>query len=667
MHSYQDYLEKARNLKKYDISYYSGAPLVSDHQYDLLLQELELIEKLHPEWKVPWSSTNKVGFSGNARNFKIKHGIEMLSIRHTYNLLDVKKFISLAQEGLQNHPFVLVTEYKVDGVAISIRYENKALKWIATRGNGVCGEDVTKNMVTSGVPLTLDYDGVCEIRGEAFINKENFCHMNKLRRAQELTEWNNPRNLTAGSLLLKDVNEFISRNVEFIAYDVWTEEPYIDSHLEAIRWLDQQLLPTVPIIGKHKTYEDVTHVIETASRDMCHQKFMVDGIVLKVDSYKSWSILGQTDKFRKSMLAYKYSTVNKRTLLKDIVLSVGKTGIITPVAELLPVYIDGSTISRCSLHNMNAMLSYKFHIGDMVFVDKAGGIIPIITGIDFLYREQNNIDNLYVWNGCCPVCDVKIYDNVDDVCTDQVCCTNKECIGQKISQTLHFFSKGGIDLYGIGKGFITKCFEKQLVVDSWDFFGLTKETIMCIDGVGEQLANTLFNTLNAGKYITLKSFLKGLAIPSIGSKYASVLANHFVDLDHLEEANTDDLSAIHGLGVGRIRQIMWFFSSNIYQGIKDKIRLYGIEICNDIKSDMLSYAINKQVVITGTLSMTRKDFEEYIYRKFGVLVQEHVSKNTDYLIVGEKPSVKKLQAANNTNTPTIKEQQFIAIMKITEL
>ncbi|ERK59552.1 DNA ligase [Gemella bergeri ATCC 700627] len=646
-------------LNKYSYQYYvDDNPTVSDTEYDTLYKQLEKLEKKYPEYILENSPTRRVGDVVLEEFQKVTHTIPMLSLSNTFSIDEINDFDGRIRKLLPENKIEYICELKIDGLAISINYENGKLIEAATRGDGMIGENVTENIKTIfSIPKILKDNKTFEVRGEVYLPKKSFELLNNNREKNGEQLFANPRNAAAGSLRQLDSKITAKRKLSAFIYSVVGEND-IDSQEEALILAKEY---SFPINTNYKLCKNITEVgeyIKYWEENKNNLPYDIDGIVIKVNSFSSQEIVGYTQKSPRWATAYKFPEEELATKLLDVELSVGRTGIITPVAVLEPINISGSVVSKASLHNKDIINELDIHIGDMVIVKKAGEIIPKVVRVVRELRKENSLK--YEMPNICPSCKEKTITREDDPFTR---CVNPNCPEQNIRKIIHFASRDALNIEGLGDKVVATLYEKKLIQHVIDLYSLKKEKIIDLERMGEKSVDNLLNAIEDSKNISLDRLIYALGILNVGKKAGKILAENYGTLLSFSKATMEELIGLQDVGKITAESIIDYFSDkNNLKFISDLIAL-GINPTytkEKISEDNLFN--EKTVVLTGKLiSLTRNEAKESLER-LGAKVTGSVTKNTDLVVTGEKAG-SKLKKAKELNISVISEEEFINLIK----
>lgn len=646
-------------LNKYSYDYYvEDNPQISDTEYDTLYKQLEKLEQEYPEFILDNSPTQRVGDRVLDEFEKVIHKVPMLSLSNTFSIEDLRDFDSRISKLSSDDSIEYICELKIDGLAISINYENGKLVSAATRGDGMVGENVTENIKTIfSIPKTLKTKKSFEVRGEVYLPKKSFELLNKEREENNEVLFANPRNAAAGSLRQLDSKITAKRRLSAFIYSVVGDEN-INSQKMALTVAADLGLPVNPNFKLCKTIDEVVDYIMYWEEHKQDLPYEIDGIVIKVNSYSLQEEIGSTQKSPRWATAYKFPEEELATKLLDIELSVGRTGIITPVAVLNPINISGSTVSKASLHNKDIIDELDIHIGDMVVVKKAGEIIPKVVRVVEELRLANS--EKYIMPNICPSCKSKTFTKEGDPFTR---CLNSDCPEQNIRKIIHFASREALNIEGLGDKVVATLYEKGIIKHTIDLFSLDRNKLVELERMGDKSVDNLLNAIENSKQSSLDKVIFALGILNVGKKAGKILAEYYKNLTNFSKATVDELLELPDIGLITAESIVDYLSNdNNLRFINELIEI-GMnpqyEIQNKNTDNIFS---GKTIVLTGKLvELTRNEAKEYLER-FGAKVTGSVTSKTDYVIAGEKAG-SKLAKAEQLGIQVLSEDEFIDIMK----
>jgi len=649
-----------RLIERHNRLYYiENAPEISDAEYDRLMKELKELEQQYPHLVREDSPTRRVGGGVLEEFVTVEHARPMLSIENTYDENEIREFHQRVIRIL-NHEPEYVTELKIDGVAVSLLYENGRFVRAITRGDGIRGDDITANARTVRVlPLLISYREKLEVRGEIFMARNDFERINKERALSGEPLFANPRNAAAGTLKHLDPQEVARRNLRLFVYAGFPAVA-LSTHWETLEFLSRLGFPVNP----HRVCGNLEKAI-AACREWEKRRFElpypIDGMVIKVNSIRDQDILGATSKSPRWVVAYKFPATQETTVIEDIVVQVGRTGILTPVAILRPVHLAGTTVSRATLHNFDEIARLDVRIGDTVFVEKSGEIIPKVVKV---VKEARTAKVRPVPVPLkCPVCGSDVVKDPEEVA---IRCPNVGCPAQVKERIIHYAERKAMDIEGLGEKVVDLLVEHLGVRDYGDLYYLKPEQIAALDRMGEVSGANLVASIQKSKTRPLPNFIYGLGIRHIGSRTAEILANHFASLDDLAGADENVLSAIPEIGPTTARSIREFFTNRRNLAILEKLRAAGVQFKKQESSAGPGPLSGKTFVLTGTLKrFTRQEATQRL-AQLGARVSETVSRKTSFVVAGEKPG-SKLEKARNLGVRVIGEDELINIFKTYEV
>ena len=649
-------------LNKYSYDYYvEDNPQISDTEYDTLYKQLEKLEEKYPEFILENSPTQRVGDKILDEFEKITHKVPMLSLSNTFSTEDLRDFDARVSKLVPGHDVEYICELKIDGLAISIIYENGKLVSAATRGDGSVGEDVTENIKTIfSIPKVLKDNRTFEVRGEVYLPRKSFELLNAERESNNEVLFANPRNAAAGSLRQLDSKITAKRRLSAFIYSIVGDDSIV-SQENALNIAKEYNLPVNPNFKLCKNIDDVIEYINYWTEHKKDLPYDIDGIVIKVNSYDTQEEVGYTQKSPRWATAYKFPEEELATKLLDVELSVGRTGIITPVAILDPIVISGSTVSKASLHNKDIIDELDIHIGDMVVVKKAGEIIPKVVRV---IKELRSTDSdKYIMPEICPSCGQQTYTKENDPFTR---CKNPDCPDQNIRKIIHFASRDALNIEGLGDKVVTTLYEKGIIAHTIDLFSLEREKLISLDRMGEKSVDNLLNAIENSKQSSLDKVIFALGILNVGKKAGKILAEKYLNLSNLMNATLDELVNLDDVGQITAESILDYLSDeNNIKFINDLIKV-GMNPQYEVqKVNTDNIFAGKTVVLTGKLvKLTRNEAKEYL-EKYGAKVTGSVTSKTDLVIAGEKAG-SKLAKAEQLGIRVINEEEFANMVREVE-
>ncbi|MFZ2463901.1 MAG: NAD-dependent DNA ligase LigA [Caldibacillus thermoamylovorans] len=653
-------------LNQYGYEYYVlDKPSVPDSEYDKRMQELIALETEFPQLKTPNSPTQRIGGEVLEGFQKVRHRIPMLSLANAFNEADLRDFDRRVRQTVGDTAYVC--ELKIDGLAVSLRYENGVFVQGSTRGDGTVGEDITVNLRTvRSIPLQLTEKVTIEVRGEVFMPKKSFAKLNKEREENGEILFANPRNAAAGSLRQLDPKIAASRNLDVFLYAIGENHlELIERHSEGLNYLDRLGLKTNQERRLCSTIDDVLEYIKEWQEKRPDLPYEIDGIVVKVDRYDQQEKLGTTVKSPRWAIAYKFPAEEVMTKLIGIDLSVGRTGVVTPTGILEPVRVAGTTVQRASLHNEDLIKEKDIRIGDYVIVKKAGDIIPEV--VRSVPEKRTGKENPFAMPTHCPACGSELVRLEGEVALR---CINPKCPAQIREGLIHFVSRNAMNIDGLGEKVITQLFQENLVADVADIYKLTKEQLIQLERMGEKSVQNLLTAIEASKENSLERLLFGLGIRHVGAKAAKILAQTYEHIDRLMEAKEEELQAITDIGEKMANSIVTYFQAPEVKELIDELKSLGVNVTYKGErpqniADIESPVAGKTIVLTGKLTnLSRNEAKEKL-EQLGATVTGSVSKKTDIVIAGADAG-SKLEKAQSLDIEIWSEEQFLEILNENE-
>jgi DNA ligase (NAD+) len=652
--------ELTSTLKEHNYRYYVlSEPTISDLEFDRLLKQLEYLETQFPDLAHTDSPTRMVG-GGIINEFEtVKHRRRMLSLGNTYNETELREFDNRIQKAIGGE-IEYVCELKIDGLAISLFYENGKLVQAVTRGDGVQGDDVTANVRTIrslNTDLHGNFPSEFEIRGEIFMHRKGFEKLNRARIAVGEPAYANPRNVASGSLKLKDSAEVAKRPLDITLYHLLGDNLPYKTHAECIEAARSWGLKTAETTEVCKGIEDVLRFLEKWDKKRHDLGFDTDGVVIKVNSLALQEELGYTAKVPRWAIAYKFQTESATTRLLDITYQVGRTGAITPVAELEPVFLLGTTVKRASLHNANEIERLDVRVGDMVFVEKGGEIIPKITGVDFSQRPENSQPTAYITH--CPECGSALVRKENEA---QHYCPNEDgCAPQVIGKIEHFVARKAMNIDSIGSEMAKTLYNNGLVKDISDLYGLKTTDLLQLDRMGEKSAQNIIDGIQQSKNIPFERVLFGMGIRHIGETVAKKLAQSIGNIETLMAADKETLTSIDEIGEVIAESLVNYFAEPEHRKLVDKLKAAGLQMESAVKENAQGgTALTGLIfVISGVFSKFSRDEAKDIIEAQGGKCSGSVSSKTDYLLAGEGMGPAKLEKATQLGVKIISEDDLV--------
>ena len=657
--SQKDYIQLVEELIEHDKHYYEECtPAISDYEYDLLIKEIQQYEKKHPDIVLPNSPTKRVGET-ITKGFKHgSHVTPMLSLANTYSEKELSDFLKRIYKLLEKKAVEFCVELKMDGTAVSIRYEKGKLVRALTRGNGRIGDDVTSNIKTiHSLPLKLkglDYPDILEVRGEVFMHKKTFQEMNKKREEEGLDAWANPRNAAAGSLKLLDPKEVMKRRLDIVLYGV-AESTFLSTQYEIHKTLKKWGLP----ISKEEYFtrcnslEQILKFAEKINEKRKKLSFEIDGIVIKVDALASHKKLGTTGKSPRFAVAYKFAPEQAYSKICDIIVQVGRTGVLTPVAELEPINLAGSTISRATLHNRDEVQRKDIRVGDWVVIEKGGDVIPKVVKVDFSKRSKKS----FPWHmpQKCPVCHTKTVHKQGEVA---VRCPNTKCYGRQLRHIFFFASKAAMDIEHLGPKVVQQLVDKGIISCVSDLYRLDVIDLAQLEGFKDKSIQNLLDSIEASKKCSLSRFIMGLEIQYVGAETAHLLAETAGNLETLMHMKEEDLLEIEGVGEKVAKAVVKYFQDKQNKKEIHLLLKYGVQPGKVKRKKVVGHAFSGKIfVLTGVLEDYTRQEASSLIKERGGKTSSSVSKKTDFILVGEEPG-SKYNKAKVLGVKILTEKEF---------
>jgi DNA ligase (NAD+) len=674
-------------LKLHNYKYYVlSQPNISDYEFDQLLKQCEAIETLHPEWVQPDSPTQVVGGEVTKNFEQVKHAYPMMSLGNTYSAEELGEFDQRVRKAIGDD-FTYVCELKFDGLAISISYENGKMIRAVTRGDGTQGDDVTANVKTiRSIPQQLhgNFPASFDIRGEIFMHKKTFERLNESLKKELIEQgvdedkiaerlYKNPRNFASGSLKMQDSKEVAKRSLDAFLYFVYTKENICETHAESLTLAESWGFQVSDHYQECANLTEVLAFINKYESERHKLSYEIDGVVIKVNQYKHQEDLGFTAKIPKWAISYKYKAESALSQLLSVSYQVGRTGAITPVANLKPVQLAGTTVKRASLYNADEIERLDLHELDWVHVEKGGEIIPKITSVNAAKRDLFAQKINYI--SACPECGTQLIRKEGEVV--HYCPNDSHCKPQLIGRLEHFVSRKAMNIDGLGAETVAALFQNNLVRTYADLYTLTYEQLNGLSfeleesetgkikkrSIKEKGAENIIQGIAISKAVPFERVLFALGIRMVGETVAKKLAQHFENVANLMQANAEQIAAVHEIGEKIAENVLRFFSDEANIAVINRLQSYGLNLHMQYdpsiqRSDALA---GKSFLVSGTFSMSRDDLKKLIENNGGRNVSA-ISKSLDYLIAGDKMGPEKLKKAAELNIKIISEQDFLAMI-----
>ncbi|ROI03289.1 NAD-dependent DNA ligase LigA [Chryseobacterium sp. G0240] len=661
----QQRIEQLRKeLHQHNENYYLlDTPTISDYEFDMLLEELQDLEAKHPEFYDENSPSVRVG-GGITKVFPtIQHKFRMYSLDNSYDFDDLEDWEKRIIKTIEG-PVEFVAELKYDGASISILYENGKLTQAVTRGDGFQGDEITPNVRTiSDIPLTLkgDFPSSFFMRGEIYLTRKNFDKLNKIREEEGFDPFMNPRNTASGSLKMQDSAEVRKRGLSSVLYQFISEETPAETHWELLQKAQKWGFKTSQQAKLCITLDEVKEFIGFWDAERHNLPFEIDGIVLKVNSLQQQKQLGYTAKSPRWAMAYKFKAEKVETELQSVSYQVGRTGAITPVANLKPVLLAGTIVKRASLHNEDIIKKLDLHEHDSVYVEKGGEIIPKIVGVNTEKRTAESKEIEYIRH--CPECGtelVKIEDQAIHFCPNEL-----HCPPQVVGRMIHYVSRKALNIENLGSETIEQLYREKLIENPADFYVLTKEQLLPLERMAEKSAQNIITGIEKSKDIPFEKVLYGIGIKHVGETVAKKLVKNFPTVEELKAATVEELCQVEDIGTKIAVSIVDFFNNSENVLMIERLKSYGVQLekgesTNEVLSNVLE---GKTFLFTGKLSLFTRESAEDMVEKHGGKNISAVSKNLNYLVVGEKAGSKLKKAQDIGTIQILDEQQFLDLIE----
>lgn len=637
--------------------YVDDAPVISDYEYDMMFRELKELEEKYPELVPENSPTRRVGGEALSKFEKVTHTVRMGSLADVFSYDEVRAFLQRTEETV-GHRVTYSVEPKIDGLSVSLLYIDGRLTVGSTRGDGITGEDVTENIKTiKTIPLSLpDKLPLLEVRGEVYMPKKSFLRLNEKCEEEGKASFANPRNAAAGSLRQLDSKITASRNLDIFVFNIQRiEGKHFDSHTEGLEYLRSQGFHIIDGISKESDTEKIIEKIAAIGEKRASLSYDIDGAVIKADSLSERVTIGENTSTPKWAVAFKFPPERKPTKLLDITIQVGRTGVLTPNARFEPVRLAGTTVSKATLHNLDFIRERDIMIGDTVFVQKAGDIIPEVVSVD--KSKRTGEEKTFFMPSECPSCGEPVTRDEGEAAYR---CTNPSCPAQLRRSVEHFASRHAMNIDGMGPAIVGALIDKGLVRRVSDIYYLQKEQIASLDGMGEVSAGNLCAAIEKSKSAGLARVIYSLGIRNIGEKAAKTLAAFAGDIDRLFAATADEISALPDFGSIMADSTVNFFSHPQTKQITDGLKNAGV-VMTEEKTVTGDRFTGMTFVLTGTLPTMKRDEAERLIEENGGKASSSVSKKTTYVLAGEDAG-SKLTKAQSLGVKIINEEEFLAML-----
>ena len=647
----------SRELERHNYLYYVlDRPEIQDYEYDAMLRELEVLEEQNPELASPLSPTKRVGGLALSQFEKVNHAVPLESLQDVFSYDELGDFDDKVRESV--HAPVYTVEPKVDGLSVALEYVDGVFVRGATRGDGLIGEDVTENLKTiRSIPMTLEgAPGRLIVRGEVFMPRAVFEKLNEEREANGETLFANPRNAAAGSLRQLDPRIAASRHLDILIFNLQLAEGVeFATHGETLDYLRKLRFKVIPY-DRCETAEQAVKLIEAIDEGRYDLPFDIDGAVIKLDSLADRRKMGSTSKFPRWAAAFKYPPEIKSTVVRDIVIQVGRTGVLTPKAVVAPVRLAGTTVTNATLHNQDFIAEKDVRIGDTVRIRKAGEIIPEILEVEFSKRPADAVP--YRFPATCPVCGAAVFRDEDGAA---IRCSGAECPAQLARNLIHFVSREAMDIDGLGSALVEQLIEAGLLRTAADLYTLDREKVEQLERMGKQSTDNLLCAIDASRDNDLSRLLNAFGIRQVGTKAAKVLARTFGSLDALAAATEEELTQVPDIGAITAENLVRWFADPQSKDLIERLRQAGVNFESREQVEDTRFA-GMTFVLTGALSLFTRDEATEKIEAMGGKAASSVSKKTTYVVAGENAG-SKLKKANELGIPVLSEDEFLEMLK----
>ncbi len=650
----EDVLQKIQQLREqieiYADEYYNqDRPSITDYEYDILMNELKRLEGEYPQYITEDSPTQKVGGQSSTLFTKVEHTVQMGSLQDVFELEDIRAFDERIQKIVQPQ---YVVETKIDGLSVSLEYQNGLFTRGSTRGDGFVGEDVTQNLWTiSSIPKKLTENiPFLEVRGEVYMSKDVFTQLVKEQELREEVPFKNPRNAAAGSLRQKNASITAQRKLDIFVFNIQQIQGItIDYHDQGLQFLQQLGFPVSPQYRTCQSIEEAIEEIEQIQQRRMQLPFDLDGAVIKVNRLADRELIGYTAKYPKWAVAFKYPPEEKQSKLLDIEISVGRTGVLTPTAVFEPVLLAGSSVSRAVLHNQDYITQKDIRLGDIIKIRKAGDIIPeVIASIQHEPDSQP-----YIIPDICPACSTKAVKENGEAALR---CVNPFCPATQLKNIIHFASRDAMNIDGLGPAIVELLVQHQLIETTADLYYLKREDLLELERMGEKSADNLLHSIEQSKNNDLSQLLFGFGIRNIGKKGSELLCRYYPSIEQIIQADAEEIAAIDGIGEVMAQNIVSFFQLPQTKKLIERLQTAGVHMVHQSKISGNRFE-NLTFVITGTLNNFTRNQAKDIIEKNGGKVSTSISKKTNYLLAGEAAG-SKLKKAKDLGISILSEADF---------
>lgn len=651
-------LNLRREIEEHNKNYYVlDNPTISDYDYDILLHRLIKLEEENPQFADENSPTKRVGGAALKEFEQVVHEIPMQSLGDVFSKEEIMDFDKRVAQGLEGQQYEYVAEMKIDGLSVSLEYEKGRFVKGSTRGDGMVGENITENLKTiKSIPLVLpEAVEKLEVRGEVYMPKASFEKLNEERKNNNEPLFANPRNAAAGSLRQLDSKITAKRSLDVFIFNIQQTSKELETHTEGLEWLKSLGFKVSPKREVFSTMEEAFEEIQRIGQERPQLPFDIDGAVVKVNSLAQRELLGTTTKVPKWAIAYKFPAERQETTVEDIVVQIGRTGVITPNAVLTPVRVAGSTVSRATLHNEDFIREKGLMIGDRVLIQKAGDIIPEV--VEVLKEKRTGAEREFEMPKVCPACGEPLFREEGEAATR---CVSTNCPAQKVRSIIHFASRGAMDIEGLGDAVVEQLVDEGLIKNTADLFYMEFMDLVGLERFGEKSAQNLIDAIEKAKQNPLDRLICGLGIRLIGAKAAKNIAGYFGNIDAVMSATAEEVSAIDDVGDKMAESLVHYFSEPETKELIARMKAAGVNMVAEERPKGGAFE-GKTFVLTGTLPTLKRSEAQKIIENNGGKVSGSVSKKTDYVVAGQEAG-SKLDKANALGIAVITEEELLKMI-----
>ena len=651
-------LNLRREIEEHNKNYYVlDNPTISDYDYDILLHRLIKLEEENPQFADENSPTKRVGGAALKEFEQVVHEIPMQSLGDVFSKEEIMDFDKRVAQGLEGQQYEYVAEMKIDGLSVSLEYEKGRFVKGSTRGDGMVGENITENLKTiKSIPLVLpEAVEKLEVRGEVYMPKASFEKLNEERKNNNEPLFANPRNAAAGSLRQLDSKITAKRSLDVFIFNIQQTSKELETHTEGLEWLKSLGFKVSPKREVFSTMEEAFEEIQRIGQERPQLPFDIDGAVVKVNSLAQRELLGTTTKVPKWAIAYKFPAERQETTVEDIVVQIGRTGVITPNAVLTPVRVAGSTVSRATLHNEDFIREKGLMIGDRVLIQRAGDIIPEV--VEVLKEKRTGAEREFEMPKVCPACGEPLFREEGEAATR---CVSTNCPAQKVRSIIHFASRGAMDIEGLGDAVVEQLVDEGLIKNTADLFYMEFMDLVGLERFGEKSAQNLIDAIEKAKQNPLDRLICGLGIRLIGAKAAKNIAGYFGNIDAVMSATAEEVSAIDDVGDKMAESLVHYFSEPETKELIARMKAAGVNMVAEERPKGGAFE-GKTFVLTGTLPTLKRSEAQKIIENNGGKVSGSVSKKTDYVVAGQEAG-SKLDKANALGIAVITEEELLKMI-----